>query len=81
MHQRPFKEVYEEIYPLNLFVTHRYSGREDILVTPNLDNRQFDAIIRDGPHLTIVTAVIRWGRTGSTAARASRSECSIAWAK
>lgn len=48
MHQGPFKEFYEEISPLNLFVTHRYSGREDILVTPNLDNRPFDAVIRDG---------------------------------
>jgi hypothetical protein len=48
MHQRPFKEFYEEIYPLNLFVKHRYPGREDILVTPNLDNRHFDAVIRDG---------------------------------
>jgi len=48
MHQRPFKEFYEEIFPLSRFVTHRYSGREDILVTPNLDNRSFDAVIRDG---------------------------------
>ena len=47
MHQRPFKKFYEEIYPLNLFVKHRYSGREDILVTPNLDNRPFDAVVRD----------------------------------
>ncbi|MDO8476646.1 MAG: hypothetical protein Q7W02_10750 [Candidatus Rokubacteria bacterium] len=48
MHQGPFKKFYEEIYPLNLFVKHRYSGREDILVTPNPDNRSFDAVVRDG---------------------------------
>jgi hypothetical protein len=48
MHQRPFKEFYEEIYPLSLFVTHRYPGREDIFITPNLDNRHFDAVVRDG---------------------------------
>lgn len=47
MHQRPFKEFYEEIYPLSVFVTHRYPGREDILVTPNLDNRHFDAVVSD----------------------------------
>jgi len=48
MHQGAFKKFYEEIYPLNLFVKHRYSGREDILVTPNPDNRSFDAVVRDG---------------------------------
>jgi len=47
LHERPFKEFYEEIYPLSLFVTHRYEGRADILVTPNLDNRPFDAVIHD----------------------------------
>ncbi len=47
MHYRPFKEFYEEIYPLSLFAKHRYSGREDILVTPNLDTRHFDAVVRD----------------------------------
>src|SRR2546428_11319061 len=34
MHKRPFKEFYEEIYPLNLFVTHCYRGRDDVLITP-----------------------------------------------
>jgi hypothetical protein len=47
MHQGPFKKFYEEIFPLNLFVKHRYSDREAILVTPNLDNRPFDAVVRD----------------------------------
>jgi len=47
MHHRPFKEFYEEIYPLNLFVKHRYADRQDVLVTPNLDNRPFDALIED----------------------------------
>jgi hypothetical protein len=49
MRQGPFnfKKFYEEIYPLNLFVKHRYSGREDVLVTPNLDDRPFDAVVRD----------------------------------
>ena len=47
MHVRPFKEFYEEIYPLSLFVSHRYPRRDDILVTPNLDNRPFDAVIHD----------------------------------
>jgi len=48
MHRRPFKEFYEEIYPLSLFVTRYYAGREDVLITPNLDNRHFDAVVRDG---------------------------------
>jgi hypothetical protein len=47
MHHRPFKEFYEEIYPLSLFATHCYGTRDDVLITPNLDNRPFDAIIRD----------------------------------
>ncbi len=47
MHQRPFKEFYEEIYPLSLFVTHLYRARDDVLVTPNLDNQPFDAVIHD----------------------------------
>src|SRR5690348_12735605 len=47
MHYRPFKEFYEEIFPLSVFVRHRYGTREDILVMPNLDNRSFDATIRD----------------------------------
>lgn len=60
MHLGPFKKFYEEIYPLNLFVKHRYSGREDILVTPNPDNRSFDAVVRDGsvsPPLEIMVEI------------------------
>lgn len=41
------KKFYEEIYPLNLFVTHSYTGRSDIQCIPNLDNRDFDALILD----------------------------------
>jgi len=60
MHQGPFKKFYEEIYPLNLFVKHRYSGRENILITPNPDNRSFDAAVRDGsvsPPLEILVEI------------------------
>jgi len=46
--QRPFKQFYEEIYPLNLFVKHRYSDRESIVVTYNPDTGPFDAVVRDG---------------------------------
>jgi hypothetical protein len=42
-----FKKFYEELYPLSLFATHLYAGRSDIQVIPNLDNRDFDAIIMD----------------------------------
>ena len=48
MHHRPFKEFYEEIFPLSLWVTRHYQGREDVWVTPNLDNRSFDAVVHDG---------------------------------
>jgi len=41
------KEFHEEVYPLNLFVTHLYAKRSDIKCVPNLDNRDFDAIILD----------------------------------
>jgi hypothetical protein len=47
MHRRPFKEFYEEIYPLSLWATRYYSGREAVYITPNLDNRPFDAVVRD----------------------------------
>ena len=47
MRRRPFKEFYEEIYPLSLWATRYYSGREDVYITPNLDNRPFDAVVRD----------------------------------
>jgi hypothetical protein len=43
----PFKKFYEEIYPLSIFATHLYSERSDIQCIPNLDNRDFDAIILD----------------------------------
>ncbi len=42
-----FKKFYEELYPLSLFATHLYTGRSDIQVIPNLDNRDFDATIID----------------------------------
>ncbi|MEK6655467.1 MAG: hypothetical protein AABY92_10005, partial [Thermodesulfobacteriota bacterium] len=42
------KKFYEEIYPLSLFVTHFCGARDDVLVTPNLDDRRsFDAVIHD----------------------------------
>ena len=47
LHYRPFKEFYEEIYPLSLFAKHCYGARDDVVITPNLDNRHFDAIVRD----------------------------------
>jgi hypothetical protein len=47
MRRRPFKEFYEEIFPLSRWATHYYSGREDLCLTPNLDNRPFDAVVRD----------------------------------
>lgn len=47
MHYRPFKEFYEEVFPLSRFVSHAYAGRTDVSVTPNLDNRPFDALIHD----------------------------------
>jgi hypothetical protein len=47
LHQGLFKKFYEEVYPLSLFVNHRYSGRSDIRCIPNLDDRDFDARILD----------------------------------
>lgn len=47
LRKRPFKKFYEELYPLSLFATHLYTGRSDIQVIPNLDNRNFDATIMD----------------------------------
>lgn len=42
-----FKKFYEEIYPLSRFITHLYAERSDIQCIPNLDNRDFDAIVLD----------------------------------
>jgi len=47
LHKGPFKKFYEEVYPLSLFATHLYAGRSDIQCIPNLDYRDFDAIIID----------------------------------
>src|SRR6266511_1314364 len=45
LHEGLFKKFFEEVFPLNLFVQRLYAGRADIQCTPNLDNRDFDAII------------------------------------
>jgi len=47
LHVGLFKKFYEEVYPLSLFATHLYAGRSDIECVPNLDNRDFDAILID----------------------------------
>jgi hypothetical protein len=47
MRRRPFKEFYEEIFPLSLWATHYYSGRKNVYVRPNLDSRNFDAVVSD----------------------------------
>lgn len=46
LHVRPFKEFYEEVYPLSLFAVRRYGDRVDVLCVPNRDERRdFDAEI------------------------------------
>ena len=47
LHQGLSKKFHEEIYPLSLFATHLYTGRSDIQCIPNLDERDFDALILD----------------------------------
>jgi hypothetical protein len=47
LHEGLFKKFFEEVFPLNLFVKRLYAKRADIQCTPNLDNRDFDAIIVD----------------------------------
>jgi hypothetical protein len=47
LHKWLFKKFYEEVYPLSLFATHLYAGRSDIQCIPNLDYRDFDAVIID----------------------------------
>ena len=47
LHKGLFKQFYEEVYPLHLFVSRLYTGRTDIQCMPNLDNRDFDAMIID----------------------------------
>lgn len=47
LHKGLFKQFYEEGRPLSLFVNKIYPCRSDILCIPNLDNKDFDAVIRD----------------------------------
>jgi hypothetical protein len=47
LHEGRSKKFFEEVFPLNIFVNHFYKGRSDIQCIPNLDNRDFDAIIVD----------------------------------
>jgi hypothetical protein len=47
LHKGVFKKFYEEVYPLSLFATHLYAGRSDIQCIPNLDYKDFDAVIID----------------------------------
>jgi len=42
-----FKNFYEEVYPLYLFVHRMYLRRSGLHIIPNLDNRDFDAVIVD----------------------------------
>ena len=42
-----FKKFNEEICSLSLFAAHFYKERSDVKCIPNLDNRDFDATIRD----------------------------------
>jgi hypothetical protein len=39
------KKFYDEIYPLALFIKHEFLGSPDAIVTPNLNNDNFDATI------------------------------------
>jgi hypothetical protein len=47
LHEGLFKKFYEEVYPLSLFAIHLYAGRSGIQCIPNLENRDFDAVIID----------------------------------
>lgn len=47
LHKGLSKKFHEEVYPFSLFATHVYGGRSDIRCIPNLDNRDFDAVILD----------------------------------
>ena len=47
LHVGLYKKFFEEVYPLSIFATHLYAGRSDIQCVPNVDNRDFDAIIID----------------------------------
>lgn len=39
------KKFYDEILPLAVFARKEYGGREDVLVTPNLGNDNYDATV------------------------------------
>ena len=47
LHEGLFKPFYEEVRPLSLFVNKIYPSSSDIRCIPSIDNKDFDAIIRD----------------------------------
>jgi hypothetical protein len=47
LRRRPFDKFYKELWPLSRFVALHYGDRDDIWCTPNLDNDNFDAEIRE----------------------------------
>jgi hypothetical protein len=57
LRQRLSKKFHEEVYPLYRFVSRLYTGRADIQCIPNLDNRDFDAMIVD--HSTSPPAALK----------------------
>ncbi len=42
------KKFYDEVYPLAIFAEREFSGRDDVLVQPNLENDNFDGRITVG---------------------------------
>lgn len=47
LHKGLFKQFYEEVRPLSLFVNKIYPSSSDILCIPSIDNKDYDAVIRD----------------------------------
>jgi hypothetical protein len=54
------KKFQEELRPLSIFATQLYEERSDIQCIPNLDNRDFDAIILD---YSMSPPSRHWGQT------------------
>lgn len=60
------KKFFEEIYPLALFSKREFDDRTDVLVSPNLDNDNFDGriVIGSPPHANALLVEVTYAKDG-----------------
>lgn len=79
LHEGLFKQFYEEVHPLSLLVNKIYPSSPNIRCIPCIDNKDFDAIIRDytfsPPHeLKVEFTYVRKGVVSSSVKNSGHDE-------